>query len=336
MGWESTVPDFPWVVPPPGSKAEAKAQCDLVDAADIALIGASPWQMRLRRSRTGKLTFFAAERMWKKPLRRGQFHNPGFLGRLWMQRLITNRPSAHHLPIGTFAAYDARAVGLFGDRHWKWGYFIEVPQTPPAPRPHRPIQVLWAGRMLDWKRVDTLIGAVAILQREAAFGGITVVGDGPEKPRLLRLAEELGVMQSGKCKFTGSVPFKDVLCMMRDHDVYVLPSDRNEGWGVVANEAMSYGCALIANEQAGSARMMIRDGETGLLFADGDQQSLATSLRTLMNNPNLAAEMRLKAWRHVRDIWSPTTAAKRLLKLADSLENKVSPPYFDDGPCIRE
>lgn len=54
------------------------------------------------------------------------------------------------------------------------------------------------------------------------------------------------------------LPTKKVRSLMNQADVYVLSSSGTEGWGVVVNEAMAEGCAIIGSNQAGSIKTMIK------------------------------------------------------------------------------
>ena len=129
--------------------------------------------------------------------------------------------------------------------------------------------------MLRWKRVDVLLKAITTVCREPAFYRLDVVGTGPEKASLLKLAQKLNL--GDKCVFHEPVSANRIRELMHQADIYVLPSNRYEGWGVVANEAMSDGAVLVASEQAGAAQVLIDHGRTGFLFPDGDVDRLANS-----------------------------------------------------------
>jgi glycosyltransferase involved in cell wall biosynthesis len=123
--------------------------------------------------------------------------------------------------------------------------------------------------------------------------------------------------------------------MMRESDVYVLSSDRGEGWGAVAGEAMAEGCVLIANEQAGSARELIVDGVTGFLFRDGDVGQLASLLIRVGSDTDLRMRVRASAWNLVSTVWSPSVAAERLVALCGGLLGYAPLPTYLEGPCSR-
>ena len=331
LGWASTVPDHKWIAGPPSSSNDMKRLRQIVCDADVAVLGACPREVQAARAETGKLTFVMSERLWKRPLAWWRWLNPRVLRAILRCRKIANRENVHYLPMGAYAADDVRRIGAYGNRLWTWAYFAEMASQPPQPRTNERIRILWVGRMLNWKRVDLLLKAVARICREPAFGRLDVVGAGPEKFRLLKLSQKLGL--GDKCVFHEPVAPNQVRELMRQTDVYVLPSNRYEGWGVVANEAMSEGAVLVANEQAGAAPMLIDHGRTGFLFHDDDVAGLATILQTLMADARLRETVRQAAWRNLQQQWHPRVGAERLIALCQGLLGLTPMPEYSEGPC---
>lgn len=65
-------------------------------------------------------------------------------------------------------------------------------------------------------------------------------------------------------------------------DLLVLPSGR-ETWGIVVNEAMCFGLPVIASDQVGAARDLMRDGENGFVYPSGDVAALAARLQQVVD-----------------------------------------------------
>jgi glycosyltransferase involved in cell wall biosynthesis len=120
---------------------------------------------------------------------------------------------------------------------------------------------------------------------------------------------------------------------MRQSDIYVLSSNRGEGWGVVANEAMAEGAVLIANEQAGAAPVLIDHGRTGFLFEDDNVDALANILKTLLANKSLREIVRQAAWMEMQTQWHPRVGAERLVRLSQGLLGQAAIPVYHYGPC---
>jgi len=333
LGWSSRVPTHKWIIGPPGSQKELESLTRQVCAADVAVLGSCPQEVQAARTTTGKLTLIMSERVLKKPFYRWRMINPRFKRGINRYRKIANRENVHYLAIGAYAAEDVRQIGAFGERVWTWAYFVDVPSSPPQPRAQSLLQILWVGRMLKWKRVDMLLKAIANIYHEPQFGKLDIVGDGPEKPHLLDLSRTLGLGE--KCTFHEPMPTCGIREMMRQADVYVLPSNRYEGWGVVANEAMSEGAVLVANDQAGAAQVLVEHERTGFLFKDGDINALESALCTLLHDASLRETIRQAAWRKLRDLWHPRIGAERLVALCQGLLGLAPTPAFREGPCCR-
>lgn len=121
---------------------------------------------------------------------------------------------------------------------------------------------------------------------------------------------------------------------MRNHQIFLFTSDRNEGWGAVLNESMSNGCAVVASDLIGSAPFLIEDGVNGLLFKSENVDSLYAKVKMLLDNPTLTENMAENAILTMRNTWSPKIAAERFIKLASNLSNGEDTP-FENGPCSK-
>jgi glycosyltransferase involved in cell wall biosynthesis len=300
--------------------------------ADVGVMGYGPIQKRIE---SGKLTFIMGERLQKDPWFRLKMLHPRIYKSVQKIRRMASRPNAHALTIGHYASRDlATVVKTYGSRIWNWAYFVEVNPNPPLPVADRPLKLLWAGRMLDWKRCDLLIRAVSRIQNAPWFGSCQLVGDGAEKVRLLRLAEKLKIAPS-RIFFKPPVPFHEVRHLMREADVYVFPSNRREGWGAVVGEAMSEGSIIVANQEAGAARILVDDGRTGLLFRDGDVAHLVEQLTRLGTDYSLRNRLRQQAWEHMRNLWNAKVGAEHLIALCRGILDLAPMPDYREGPCSR-
>ncbi len=332
LKWENVPSNCEWIIPPPESEADLERVSRIMCRADVAIMGTLGVEQAWYESRkqNGKLTFRSAERSCKIPIWHRMFH-PFFLGWAWKYRNSTSDKNLNHLAIGAYAARDARFFGAYGDRQWVWAYFSDLPDVPPQPRGKRKLRILWAGRLVDWKRVDMLITASKRLRDEGVLEQLNIVGAGPELLSLKQLTERLGV--GDVCRFHGAVSPAEVLAFMRRSDVYALPSTRMEGWGVVANEAISEGCILVANRQAGAAPRLIIDGETGFIHENGNIRQFTQIIKRLAADPALQDRIRNEAWQRMHRLWHPRLAAERLVELSEGLLGLGPMPHYDEGPC---
>jgi glycosyltransferase involved in cell wall biosynthesis len=330
LGYDDAPVDRSWVEGPSESPEENQQLKELCLNADVAVMGSGPIAERVG---TGKLTFIMGERLLKHRSHSIRMMlSPRYAASYRRLREMTRHGNAHALAIGYYAAHDLERVAEYGDRIWTWGYFTEVNPQPPAPRAPAPVNLLWAGRMLSWKRVDTLILALARVQNAPWFGLCTLVGEGEEHPRLLDLANTQG-LNSGKVRFSPPVHHQMVRTLMQQSDIYVFPSSRKEGWGAALSEAMSEGCVPVANRAAGSTQVLVQDGKTGLLFDDGDVNGLARQLARLGTDNQLRMSLRRNSWDAMHTLWNADVAAERLIALIGGVEGGQPMPHFDTGPC---
>lgn len=129
-----------------------------------------------------------------------------------------------------------------------------------------------------YKRIDLILEVMPAVLKHAPDAFLVVVGEGSNRARLQRLAEQLRI--DDKVKFTGRVSERDLPLYYRACDMFVLPSLK-EGFGIVFLEAMQYGKPCIGARAAAVPEVIV-DGETGLLAAPGDPRSLELAIRALV------------------------------------------------------
>ena len=157
--------------------------------------------------------------------------------------------------------------------------FNKVPSMPKTGR------IIYTGRLVKHKRVDLLIEAFS----ETAHAGavLTIVGDGPEKEKLLRQAAELGV--ENKVEFRGFLKKDELYVLIKSSKALVIPSER-EGFAIIVVEAMALGVPVAAMESEFSAvKTIITDGRDGLLFKD--KEGLKQALNKLLSDEKYRAAL---------------------------------------------
>jgi glycosyltransferase involved in cell wall biosynthesis len=147
--------------------------------------------------------------------------------------------------------------------------------------------VVYFGRLEPYKRVDVLLRAAALLRERIPGLEIEIMGRGSDRPRLERLAQELGI--AGRTRFHGFVgdaARDEVLARAR---VCVCPSEK-EGWGLTVIEANALGTPVVASDAPG-LRDSVRHGETGFLAPPGDVDAFAARIAELLTDDALAQRM---------------------------------------------
>jgi len=182
----------------------------------------------------------------------------------------------------------------------------------------RPV-VLCVSRMVPRKGQDTLISAwPEVLRQSTARPLLLLVGDGPYRPSLDRLARQARVTDS--VQFTGPVRWQDLPAYYDAANVFAMPCRTRragldvEGLGIVYLEASATGLPVIGGD-SGGAPDAILDGETGYVVPGRSQQALAGRLGQLLADPAGAAAMGDKGQAWIDREWTWDLVAARLQRI---------------------
>jgi phosphatidylinositol alpha-1,6-mannosyltransferase len=150
--------------------------------------------------------------------------------------------------------------------------------------------ILTVGRWLAnerYKGMDTLIQALPRLLLSWPELQLALVGSGDDREWLEQIAKKSGVGRH--VHFLTNVSQAELSACYAAAEIFALPS-RGEGFGFVYLEAMARAKPVIGGAHGGAPEV-IQDGVTGYLVQHGDPTQLATSLETLLANPDHAREM---------------------------------------------
>lgn len=173
-------------------------------------------------------------------------------------------------------------------------------ELPPLARRHAGPTIGFVGRLAHEKGVDVLLRALADLPDATAV----VVGDGPERESLERLAGELGIRD--RIDFTGWSD--DVRRLLPTFDVLAQPS-RWEGFGISIVEAMLARLPVVASGVGGITEVVV-DGITGTLVAPDDPDALGRALGSLLADADRRAGMGEAGRRIARERFTDETMAR--------------------------
>lgn len=172
--------------------------------------------------------------------------------------------------------------------------------------------ILSVARLVARKGIDRLIKALPALLLKIPSAQYIVIGDGPEREHLVRLAQRTiffdrdantfrTVLDAGKVRFLGALNRQSVLQWYQSCDVFALPvsalADDIEGFGIVFLEAGAFGKPSVAGATGGVTEAVI-DGETGILVQPEDGGALTDALVRLLRDS--ALRERLGAQAHTR------------------------------------
>jgi glycosyltransferase involved in cell wall biosynthesis len=152
------------------------------------------------------------------------------------------------------------------------------------------LDVVYLGRLIKPKNVDVLLRSVGLLREEFPGLKVGIIGDGPEKPQLEKLSEEIGVTEN--VKFFGFIEdFGEVVGLMKSSKVFVIPSIQEGGASIVTQEANACGLPVIAiDHPLGIDKRLIREEKNGF-FVKLAPEAIADKIRVLLKDRELRERM---------------------------------------------
>jgi glycosyltransferase involved in cell wall biosynthesis len=199
---------------------------------------------------------------------------------------------------------------------------LDLDRFPPPPerRPPRdgsdpadPLRIVSVGRAVAKKGYDDLLTALAALPQDLHWR-FAHIGGGELLGSLKAQAEASGI--AAKVAFLGGKPQPDVVALLREADLFVLPSKEarsgdRDGLPNVLMEAASQGLAIVATDFAGIPEF-IRDGSEGQLVPQGDWEALSNALNLLGRDPERRARLGAAAFQRLRQDFGMSAGADLL------------------------
>lgn len=319
MGYEDMNVKYPFVVRSYESKEQMDEAIRLAHDSDVVIMGTTFRPVLEIRAKENKLTLLFQERMFKN----GTWHRfiPTTACTIYKTSIKYRKNNLYILCASAYAADDYSLCGFPRSKCLKWGYFPEV-----LPKPEKSfdkLRIMWCGRMLWWKHPEDAIEvARMIFERNVDFE-MKVIGSGEKREKVEKMIDKYGLRRY-ITTYNFMAP-SEIRKVMNESNVYLFTSGKQEGWGVVLNEALNSGCAVIANKNAGSSPYLIKDNENGILY-DGTKKSLKEAVDKLLSSS--ISSLSEEANSTIVETWNPSNAVDRLFNFIKS----GSFPH-DSGPC---
>ncbi len=228
----------------------------------------------------------------------------------------------------------ARSEALLGDlaahgcpreklRLQRTGVPLDFWAPPATPRDVPPADGAWhfvqACRFVPKKGLATSLRAFAEIAARFPKARLTLIGDGPEKPRLQALAQELGV--AGAVAFAGFLKPEDIRAVLHQAHVFLHPSEttgdgNREGVPNSLLEAMATGVPVLATKHGGIPEA-VDEGKSGFLVPEGDSAQLAVAAHWLLSEPGLWASFSEAAQASVRERFERSAQTRVLERCYD-------------------
>jgi glycogen(starch) synthase len=179
-------------------------------------------------------------------------------------------------------------------------------------------ELVYLGRLVSDKGVDTLIHALLQLRRWGLSPHLTIIGSGSEERALRQLARNLRVEH--QVDFVGSKQPEEISRILNGHQILVVPSRMPEPFGIVVLEAIASGCVLVASRAGGLPDAV---GKCGITYEIGDLQALTNALLFVLNEPAMRDDILQHAGAHLENFRPSVVARKYLGVFEEALQGKA-------------
>ncbi|WP_025680384.1 glycosyltransferase family 4 protein [Paenibacillus massiliensis] len=179
----------------------------------------------------------------------------------------------------------------------------------PIPHENDVAQLITVCRLVPAKGIDTLLKACAELKKRGVDYVLHIIGDGPIRPELEQMAQDLGIYN--ETIFYGYTLHPEEF--MPFFDIFVLPS-RAEAFGSVFAEA-ALSCLALVGTNVGGIPEQIEDGINGLLVPPEDEVALAEAMEKVIVDPSYRYELARSACEKAKSNYSLSRAVHELKKL---------------------
>ena len=336
LGWKDASLGYKYAVNSYESVKNKEYCLQLGNESDVVLIGSAPEEFVAKRIKNNKLTFRYSERIFNKGV--WQLLSPRLMIRCFQYHTRYRNKNLHMLCASAYLKEDLRKVFAYPGKFWKWGYFPEVKTNEVKElfqkKSKETIKLLWAGRFLDWKRPEQAIEMARRLLKDGYDFTLNIIGSGERHDLIVSLIKKYNLEH--RVKLLVAIPDEEVREHMEEANIYLFTSSRREGWGVVLNEAMRSGCAVVAAHSIGSVPFLVNNGKNGFIYRDNDIDMMYGYVKLLMENADLRRKLGEQAYFTMRDIWNPKIAAERLITASEKLLNNDDiSTLYDEGPCSK-
>ena len=168
--------------------------------------------------------------------------------------------------------------------------------------------LIFTGRLLASKEVIVAVEAMPAILKQEPDAILVIIGDGPDAERIRKRIDELAL--TNHVQMPGAIFDEEVLARYYlSSQIAVIPGSA----GLVINHAFAYSVPVITSDDLwrhGPEIAMLEDGKTGLLFHDGNPDSLADCVIELLSNPDRLAEMKTSCRRLIDEEYNEVAMAE--------------------------
>ena len=317
LGWNADHSDLPYLL----QFDESPEKCSqLIMDSDIVIFGGTDDESYIsKRLQSGKIVIRYSERLYKE----GQWKavSPRGLRKKYLDHTRYQKAPVYLLCSGGYVADDFEIVRAYRGKRFQWGYFPAFEESTKEERQAwkraDKIQLLWAGRFIDWKHPEDALAVAKALKEKGYSFMLTMAGGGTLEEVLKEYVRENHLEDC--VSFAGFCKPEQIREMMKKAQIYLFTSDYKEGWGAVLNESMNSGCAVVASHAIGAVPFLLQHKKNGLIYKSGDIAELIAHMEMLCKDKSVRRNLGEAAYETVASEWNPQHAGTALVSLCEQL-----------------
>lgn len=332
LGYKDIDNDYPFVLKAYENDEKFQEALKLAVDADVAIIGSTTSDIYAKeRLKQDKLTF----RYYARIFYTGIFSIFDFknLRKVYDRHFkYRKNKNLYLLCASSYGPNDFNRLGMYIDKCFKWGYFPETEKYDEkeliAKKENKKINIIWVGRFIKEKHPEEVIKLAKELKTNGYEFEMQMLGNGVLLDRTKKQIDKYNLQN--EVKLIGAVDSDKVRIYMEKANIFICTSDRTERWGVVLNEAMNSGCAVVAYKEIGGVPFLIKNTQNG--FAYSNFNDLYNKTVNIINNKELREKISINAYKTISEVWTANNAAQNFETLIDSIINQKENPV-KEGPA---
>ena len=332
LGYKDMDNDYPFVLKAYESKEKYNEATKLAVDSDIVIAGSTPTDDYIKeRLKQDKITFrYYARIFYNGVLSIFDFENSK---KVYDRHLkYKKNKNLYLLCASSYGPNDFNELGMYKNKCFKWGYFPETKiynvEDLLKQKENEKIEIIWVGRFIKEKHPEYVVKLAQKLKEKNYNFEIKMIGNGELLEKTKSQIEKYNL--TNQIKLVGAVKSDKVRLYMEKANIFICTSDKNERWGVVLNEAMNSGCAVIAYKGIGGVPFLIKNNENGLAYTSLDDFYKKTM--KVMDDKALREKLSKNAYKTISEVWTAKVAVQNFEKLVKSIINGKPNPVKEGPP----
>lgn len=332
LGYKDMDNDYPFVLKAYESKEKYNEATKLAVDSDIVIAGSTPTDDYIKeRLKQDKITFrYYARIFYNGVLSIFDFENSK---KVYDRHLkYKKNKNLYLLCASSYGPNDFNELGMYKNKCFKWGYFPETKiynvEDLLKQKENEKIEIIWVGRFIKEKHPEYVVKLAQKLKEKNYNFEIKMIGNGELLEKTKSQIEKYNL--TNQIKLVGAVKSDKVRLYMEKANIFICTSDKNERWGVVLNEAMNSGCAVIAYKGIGGVPFLIKNDENGLAYTSLDDFYKKTM--KVMDDKALREKLSKNAYKTISEVWTAKVAVQNFEKLVKSIIDEKPNPV-KEGPA---